>query len=150
MDDALDLLLDADGDLDLSIGDAQLVYYDAQGLAQRLQTRLRLYLAEWAFDVRAGVPWREQILVRGRDAQPARAVLTAQILSCPGVVGLEVLTIDLDPAARRLTFAFTALVQPPPTGLEDASDPLAVTGSGALASDLIELTCLVEGPGGYL
>ena len=151
MELVLDLKLDSAGDLDLSTGDLDLVYFDAVGVAQRLQTRLRLYLAEWAFDTTAGVPWREEILVRGRDVAPARAVLTAQILSCPGVVAIDVLNAEIDAAQRRLVFDFRALVVPPQTGLEDAPDePLVVSASGALASDDVELVCLVEGPGGYL
>ena len=150
MDLALDLKLDAAGDLDISTGDLDLVYFDAAGVAQRLQTRLRLGLGEWAFDVTAGVPWRQEILVKGRDVAPARAVLTAQILSCPGVVAIDILNVAIDAAQRRLVFDFRALVVPPQTGLEDADEPLVVSAEGAFAGDDVELVCLVEGPGGYL
>lgn len=147
---ALDLRLDDTGDLDISTGDLALVYEDAEGIAQRLQTRLRLYLGEWLLDTTAGVPWREQVLVRGRSVEPARAVLTAQILGCPGVVALPELTLELDPAARALVVTFVALVLPPQTGLEDDATPVAIGGDGVLSADLIELVCFVEGVGGFL
>ena len=147
---ALDLRLDDDGDLDLSTGDLSLVFEDAEGIAQRLQTRLRLYLGEWLLDTAAGVPWRERVLVRGRSVEPARAVLTAQILSCPGVVALPELTLTLDSAARALAVTFTALVLPPQTGLEDDATPIAISGDGVLSADVVELVCFVEGVGGFL
>jgi hypothetical protein len=147
---ALDLLLDDGGDLDLSTGEAILTQDDAAGIAQRLQIRLRLGLAEYALDVAAGVPWREQILVKGRDPEPARAVLTAQILSCPGVVGLAALDVQIDGATRQLTATFVALALPPETGLEDDLTPVAVRGELGLVDGAIDLVCLVEGPGGFL
>lgn len=147
---ALDLRLDDTGDLDIATGDLSLVSEDAEGIAQRLQTRLRLYLGEWLLDTAAGVPWRERVLVRGQNTDAARAVLTAQILSCPGVVALPELTLTLDAPSRALAVTFTALVLPPQTGLEDDATPIAINGDGVLSADVIELVCFVEGVGGYL
>lgn len=147
---ALDLLLDDTGDLDLSTGDAILTQDDAAGIAQRLQIRLRLGLGEYALDVAAGVPWRERILVKGRDVEPARAVLSAQILTTPGVVGLAELDVQLDAATRGLSATFVALVLPPETGLEDDLTPQDIRGELGLEDGEIDLVCLVEGPGGYL
>lgn len=150
MTSALDLLLGDTGDLDISTGDLGLTFDDAFGVAQRLQTRLRLFLGEWLLDTTAGVPWREEILVRGRDPEPARAVLTAQILSCPGVVALPEIDVTIDAGARTMSVTFTALVLPPPTGLEDDTTPTAVLGTASIEPGLIDLVCLVEGPGGFL
>ena len=147
---ALDLLLDADGDLDTATGDLVLTEDDATGIAQRLQTRLRLGLGEYALDVTAGVPWRQEILVKGRDVEPARAVLSAQILTTPGVVGLAELDVQLDAATRGLTATFVALVLPPETGLEDDLTPQDIRGELGLEDGEIDLVCLVEGPGGFL
>lgn len=147
---ALDLKLDpATGDLDITTGALLLVEDDAEGIAQRLQTRLRLYLGEWALDVTQGVPWRESVMVRGQDTAPARAVLTAQILGTPGVIALDALDIAIDGTTRVLTFSFRALAELPQTGLEDGADTVVVTGDGALADGEPDLLCLIEGPGGF-
>lgn len=152
MIEALDLRLDEAGDLDLSDEAAHLVYWDEVGIAQRIQTRLRLNLGEYVLDVTAGVPWTQQIFTKGIDTTTIEAILRRQILLVPGVIALESMSASLDPMTRHLTFTFRALCTVLETGLEDSADTqmAVVAGDGFLADGQVELLCLVEGVGGYV
>jgi hypothetical protein len=147
----LDIRLAADGDIDLSDGAASLVGWDAEGLAQRVQTRLRLQLGEHALNVKLGVPWLQEVLVKGTGAQAAGAVLRRQILSVPGITSLDTFEASLDYTTRTLTFSFRALYRPAADGMEDAEDDIyAIVGEGDFGDGELDLLCLVEGVGGYL
>lgn len=147
----LDIRLGSDGDIDLLDGTASLVGWDAEGLAQRIQTRLRLQLGEYALNTKIGVPWLQEVLVKGTSAQAAGAVLRRQILAVPGITSLDTFEASLDYVTRTLTFSFRALYRPPDDGMQDAEDDLyAIVGEGDFEDGELDLICLVEGVGGYL
>lgn len=143
-----DLYLDpATGDIALIGGSMRLTTPGVEEVRQRLAARLGLYLGEWALDITAGIPWREQVLVRGVDLIAVRALLASQITSCPGVVRLESLTLTLNAATRALSITFRALVAPPVVG---AIPEVITFEAGGIGSDGATLWLLLTPRGGLL
>ena len=78
----------------------------AEGVAQAVATRLRLYKGEWRYDKRAGVPWRDQIL--GKLPLPMYdGVIRAAILNTPGVTDIVSYSSTLERDTRALTVEAT-------------------------------------------
>ena len=113
----MDLKLNADGDLDLSTGDLQLVS-GVDETVQRLKIKLQFFLGEWFLDKRIGIPY----LDRGDDSVPnpilgnkqiseaaIRSIYAQVISSDEGVRSLESLTTSLG-GDRALSVTFSALV----------------------------------------
>lgn len=103
-----DVKLDNTGDLELSNGDLVGVS-GADGVAQRLLLKLRSFRGEWFLDEAFGVPWYQDVLVRGADTAILHATFTDAISSTPGVRRLERLVLDWDKTNRRLTVSFKVL-----------------------------------------
>jgi len=102
-----ELLLNADGDLDLSTGDLQIVHGRA-AVAQRLEIRFRSFLGEWFLDTRFGFPWFQSVLGRKGSVDYVEFLLRRTILSTPGVLGITSFSFAFDRAARALTVSFRA------------------------------------------
>ncbi len=98
-----DFLLAADGDLDLSTNDLQLV----EGIAairQELQIRYRFFFSEWFLNNRTeGIPYIQEILVKNAQAAHVRSILTQVATDTPGVSEIRAYSADLDIGTRRLT-----------------------------------------------
>ena len=103
----MDLLLDSQGDLDISTGDLQLTT-GGEAIAQHLRIRLQFFLGEWFLDSRIGIPFFQSILIKNPATNVVRSIFRAAILSTPGVISLSELTIDFDGPTRTLAVAFTA------------------------------------------
>lgn len=117
-----DIYLDpATGDINLAGGSARLTVAGVEEVRQRLAARLNLQLGAWALDITAGVPWREQVLIRAPSLVAVRALIVAQIVSCPGVVGLESFDLALNNATRALSFTFRAIVALPGADVVEAA-----------------------------
>ena len=101
----LDLALDADGDLAIVSGDASFVD-GADQLRQHLQIRLRFFRAEWFLDENAGVPYFQQIFVKGTPLARVHSVITNEILATPDVSRLLAFSTNFDSRTRKLTVDF--------------------------------------------
>lgn len=137
----------ATGDIALIGGSMRLTTPGVEEVRQRLAARLALYLGEWALDITAGVPYREQVLIRGVDLIGVRAILAQQITSCPGVVRLESLDLVLNAATRELALSFRALVAPPSVDVVPESVDFE---AGGLGTDAATLWLLLTPRGGIL
>ena len=102
-----DFLLDANGKLDLTTGDIQLVD-GVDAIAQHCKIRLRTFLGEWFLDRRIGVPYYERILVKNPGSNVVRRILRQVISGTPGIQSLGALELDYDGAARSLAVTFRA------------------------------------------
>lgn len=71
-------------------------------LVQRIWIRLRFWLGEWFLDERLGVPWLQQILVKGADPRVIRAMLTKVVMSTPGVSRVAALDVRIDAPTRTI------------------------------------------------
>lgn len=58
------------GDIHLDVSGNLAIATEAEGLRQKLETRLQLYRGEWFLDVRAGIPYVQRILGRKAGAAP--------------------------------------------------------------------------------
>lgn len=106
-----DFLIDTStGDIDLSTNDLQVVT-GTDATVQHLRTRLRLFQGEWFFDLRVGVPYFEQILVKNPNLVAVTGIFRSAIQSTPGVERLDRIDIDFDSASRTLTVEFTAKLE---------------------------------------
>lgn len=94
---AQDLLLDANGDLDLTNGGA---FTDGQpAIAQEIKLRLQTFLGEYFLDSERGLPWITWSTTK-TDAPTLRqieALCRAEVVASRGVTGV-------DPAGVRATF----------------------------------------------
>lgn len=103
----MDILLDADGDIDTSDNELHLTEDEGDALRQHLQIRLQLFKNEWFLDPRVGMPYYDKILVKNPDLGSVRAIFRKAILDTPGVQSLDGLTLALDNPARVLSVDFT-------------------------------------------
>ncbi len=101
------LLLGSDGDLVISKGQLQLVP-KLESIAQAVQCRLRLFQGEWFLDTSIGVPYLQQVFVKGPNLPLVRSLLRKTILETPGVRAVQSLTFDFDRASRNGSGTFTA------------------------------------------
>ena len=75
---------------------------------QEIKTRLLFFKAESFTDRNEGVPWYQEILVKGGDLGRVRAIVRATIASVPAVVDVPVVDLTLDAETRELSIYFEA------------------------------------------
>jgi hypothetical protein len=97
-----DLALDAGGRLEYVEGD--------DATAQEIKTRLLHFQGESFNDLREGVPWYQEILIKGTDLARVRAIIRTAILSVPAVLDVPKIEVSLDRATRALTITWEARV----------------------------------------
>jgi hypothetical protein len=113
VNDPIDFLLDADGDL--TIADGDLVF--STGLAavvQIVKLAVGLYRGEWFLDLDEGVPYIANDVVTESEALlgskfnelRARTVFRDAILAAPGVVALTSLAVSFVSATRTMVVEF--------------------------------------------
>lgn len=98
-----DLALSETGDLVWLTGPAY--------IRQRISARLKFFLGEWFLDRRLGVPYFKHVFVKNPNMDTVRQVFRRVIAGTPGVLALNVLTVDYDPTARSLAVGFEATVE---------------------------------------
>lgn len=104
-----DIKLDSDGDIFLNINDLELTS-GLEAKAQHLAQRLNTFLGEWFLDLRVGVAYFQQILIKNPNSAIVDSVLKKEILNTPGI--LELTSFDLDIATNReLTLSFRAITE---------------------------------------
>lgn len=99
-----DIKLNTAGDVDLSFHKLTLVSGSDQ-VAQRLSIALKLFLGEWNFDTTKGVPYYEDVFVKGQDPGVLENIFKTAILGVEDVNKL--LSFDLSLEERVLTLVFT-------------------------------------------
>ena len=105
----IDIALGPDGDL--LIEDNQLALMrGADALVQRLELRLALARGAWFLDLDQGIPYIEQVIVKGADPTAIASLLRTECLREPEVREAQV-TVTIDAAARsaRATVRATAV-----------------------------------------
>lgn len=120
-----DLLLDTNGDLDMTTGLLTLVE-GVDAIAQHIRTRLRLFVGEWFLDTRAGTPYYEIILVKNPDMTAIAAALRKVIGETPGVISIVSYAQTVNRTTRALTVTFTVMVEDGPLTL---AETIALYGS---------------------
>lgn len=77
--------------------------------AQRIRTRLQLFLGEWPFDTSQGVPWFESVFVSNPNIVTVQSVIKNTILETPHVISLTSYSDNLDRSSREYTVQFSAI-----------------------------------------
>ena len=101
-----DLALDAGGRLEYVTDDTQ---EDAdEATAQEIKTRLLFFKGESFTDAREGVPYYQEILIKGVQPARVKAIVRRVIQSHPAIVDVPVCELVLDRATRRAAVTWEA------------------------------------------
>lgn len=103
----MDILLDSDGDIDITDNSASLVT-EYEAIAQHLKIRLRTFLGEWFLDTRVGIPYYQEFLIKRPNKLVMDTRLREAILETPGITDLGPLEYSFDGANRTLAISFQA------------------------------------------
>lgn len=105
----MDIKLDSDGDIFLNVNDLELTL-GIEAKAQHLTQRLRTFLGEWFLDLRIGVAYFQQIMIKNPNPAIVDSIFKKEILNTPGI--LELTSFNLDIATNReLTLSFRAITE---------------------------------------
>lgn len=101
-----DLSLDAGGRLEILNDDSDEAADAAT--AQEINTRLLFPRGEAFTDLGEGVPYYEEILIKGGDPARAEAIVRQTIGSVPSIVDVPVCRLSLDRATRKASVTWEA------------------------------------------
>lgn len=106
-----DIFIGADGDAALVNGDLVLTLDTetaAQATAQRLQTRLRMFMGEWFLNTNLGTPYLQSILGKKGAQDIADAAIKNTALGVPNIAGLNEYTSSV---SRARAYSATIVAQ---------------------------------------
>lgn len=106
----MDIRLDEFGKLDLTNGNITMISGNA-AVIQRVKIRLKTFLGEYFYDLSAGIPYRQLILVKSPDLRAIQNVFRASIGDTPGIDRVDSITLDYNPIARTLGVQFVAIFE---------------------------------------
>ena len=102
------------GDLALEHGDLVVLGTTAetriQYLRQKIAARFQFFQGEWFLDLREGIPYYRDVFVKNPSDDRIRALFLRVLRQTPGVLKVVSFSTVYDPSARRLAFAFQAVV----------------------------------------
>lgn len=90
---------------------------DARAIAQRVENRFRFFLGEWFLDLREGVPYFQEILVKGPNVKVVRQIFLKVITTTPGMADVLEFDMQYDPTTRSLFYQWE--------GITDDGDPVS-------------------------
>lgn len=111
-----DLKATSGNDIDLSTNDFELVTGNT-AIAQHVKIRLGMFKNDWFLDRRVGIPYYEQILIKGAQDNIIRDIFRSVISDTPGIDEIESLSLDYTGATRTMAISFVASVT-------DSEEPL--------------------------
>lgn len=91
--------LDADGDMTFGHQQADFHIDTAEGVAQSLMTRLKLWVGEWFLDVTEGTAYQQAVLGTGTK-ETIEPEMRIRILETPGLSSIDKLSIRINPTER--------------------------------------------------
>ena len=102
-----DIALDSDGDI-LIENNAMVLAEGDDAIVQQLTIRFRFVLGEWFLDIRLGIPYFGEILIKNPDLSRVRGIFKQTILTTPGIDSLETFSLTFAGAERKLSVDFRA------------------------------------------
>jgi len=101
----MDLKLDGSHDLEIIDRDLQLVD-KLDEVAQRLKIQLQFFLGEWFLDTSQGIPYHEEIFVKGANRNRVASLLKEAILKTPCVEEILAFNLEFESETRALKLKF--------------------------------------------
>lgn len=95
------------GDLDLPDGTTKIIEGGTYA-KQRVSVSLDFFLGEWFLDLKQGMPYFRDVLIKNPNSDTVRSVFRRRILQTPGMVSVDRLTVELDTTNRVATIEFEA------------------------------------------
>ena len=95
----------------LNAGGSLVEIEGVEQVRQRLVSRLRFFRGEWFLDLRQGIPYYRDVLVKNPRSPAIRSLFRRVILDTPGVLSLPRLDLVIDERARRGQLVFEAVVE---------------------------------------
>jgi len=102
-----DIALTADGDLDLTKQRINLVEGE-DAIEQNVRIRLQFFFESWFLDLRQGIPFFRDILIKAPNMILVDSLFREAVLSTQGISAVPVFSSTIDTAARQLTIRFAA------------------------------------------
>lgn len=99
--------IDADGNWVVFAG--QLQWVDGEDyIIQTLKENISLFLGEYKYNTTKGMPFFQQILIKGYNPNVIRGAFLDTILASPGIISVNTLVLKFDRPQRALTVTLTA------------------------------------------
>ena len=96
-------------DSDILIENDKLSIVDGDdALVQHLTIRLQFFLSEWFLDLRVGIGYLQEILIKNPNLIRVRTIFREAILTTTGIASLERFDLTVNSATRGLAVSFTA------------------------------------------
>jgi hypothetical protein len=105
---ARDLQLDTDGDLELEAGDLVLIR-GAEAIIQAVNIALQFVKGEWFYDLEAGVPYFQDVLVKNPSPDLLQSTFRKAVLEVKGIESVTSLSLTLDRSTRTLSVGWSAV-----------------------------------------
>ena len=103
----LDILLNREGDLHITEqGDIRLT----ESVRQAVKIRLLWFFKEWRFAPQNGVPYFEEILVKGPNLERIRRIVKNEVQSVDAVNGVRNITVEYNKPTREARIFYTLIV----------------------------------------
>ena len=103
-----DFVLKPDHDLDLTNQSLSLTSdTNGQSIAQRLKIKLWMFKGEYFFNTEYGVPYYQEIFVKGATKDEVDQIFKTAILETPGVEEIIRYTSEFNRTLRTFTLDFT-------------------------------------------
>ena len=98
-----DVLLGVDGDLYLRDGDIVLT----ESVSQAIKIRLRWFYGEWKFNTTYGLPYYEEVFIKGYNLGIVERRIKEQILAVEEVKAITYIKLDVNTQTRELKVIYT-------------------------------------------
>lgn len=102
------------GDLALSAGDLVVLGDTAATrvlyIRQKIRVRFKFFLGEWFLDLRQGIPYYRDVLVKNPSLPLIRSLFLRVLRRTPGVLEVLRFQLTMDAVTRTLRFDFEARV----------------------------------------
>jgi len=100
-----------DNDLTIEGGDLVLERRRYEDVVQAVTVTLQTHRGEYELDTSAGVPWRAQVLGKGRSLTTIGLLIKTIVEQVDGVIRVSDVVATLDRPTRALTITFNALIE---------------------------------------
>jgi hypothetical protein len=93
----------------LGAGGSLVVVEGIQQIRERISARLKFFVGEWFLDLRQGVPYYRDVLLKSPNLPLVRSLFRRIVLDTPGVLSVAKLDVVVDGASRQAQVTFEAV-----------------------------------------